>query len=105
LNNEVLKARIQASDDPPGEFYKIAKELNGEDVATQQRKTKADAADVGGTTKPGSPPSDPDISDDEWATVQRVFPGKFKDRDDYMKEKLRGDSIRSARRRASNGQA
>jgi len=104
LNNEVLKTRIQSSPNPPEEFYNIAKSLDGKIEEQGQRVTQAAAADVGGTTRTGGEAAKPKVSDDEWATVQRVFPGKFKDRDDYLKEKQIGDSLRAARRRASNGQ-
>ena len=97
LQDATLRQRIQGAPDPPSAFYTEAKKMEEGEKAEAERTVASSQADPGGATRSGQTNVAGDVSDEEWATVQRIFPGIYKDKTEYLESKQLGDKIRAQR--------
>lgn len=98
MADQGMLAKLRAASDPMAEFYKLAKKAQAaEDAEYVVEEDLGRARSVVAGTAPRR--SDPEpreggtagISNEDWKQIQRIFPGRYKTREDYAKDAARLD--------------
>ena len=85
-------AILREAADPMAKFYELAKKAEKEEAgeAETDRDLQAAKGVVDGTQAPRADADDEDaessVSNDDWRRIQRIFPGKYKTREEYAKD-------------------